>query len=439
MAEKQTYTPIKEIMTEDEDTMDLEQARKELEEVWDEALNKAAQETGLPKDTIMPLLQQIASWAFSDEGIEKLSPIFAAKLESALSKIRERKFVQDELFPVFRPQKSVELKKEFALNFGGLDRIEKEYKHLLNVKLSGGLTLQQHINKVKNWFSSLHGEDLGNWIKLFAYVKAVKDYSENVEEVVNFRELGQGRYCFSIKQNKDFFSYFIRPDKKTGQFTTKAKSKFLKWLHDNQNTIEFPIIFNGKVWNIPMRIYEYAENVSDKEILFVVDTNILESEFKDYVSINIDEIDAIGEAWEIIAESNPVFAQNRLNNFVDVPLKFLLTLKNIYNRGGDYKNETFAGNAQTLSGESLDSHLGDLSDRLKKHLVKQGKIRAGKTGRVLGESENLILETTFKIAKERGWILSLPGYENGIYKFNINAGYFDRRNTAKRLKAPENP
>ena len=256
---------------------------------------------------------------------------------------------------------------------------------------------------------------------------------------MNFRELGQGRYCFSIKQNKDFFSYFIRPDKKTGQFTTKAKSKFLKWLHDNQNTIEFPIIFNGKVWNIPMKIYEYAENVSDKEILFVVDTNILESEFKHYVSIDTAEIDAISEAWEAITGSNPVFTQNRLNNFVDIPLKFLLTLKNIYNRGGDYKNETFAGNVQTLSGESLDSHLGDLSDRLKKHLIKQKQIRAGKTGRVLGECENLILETTFKIAKERSWILSLPGYEGGIYKFNINAGYFDRRNTAKRLKAPENP
>jgi len=363
---------------------------------------------------------------------------YVAQCEKYIAENKTPEIFQEELFPVFRPQKSVELKKEFALNFGGLEKIEKDYKHLLTEKLTGGLTLQQHIDKVRNWFSSLRGEDLGNWIKLFAYVKAVKDYAETVEEAINFRELSPGRYCFSIKQNKDFFEYFIRPDKKSGQFTSTGKTKFLKWLHDNQSTIEFPMILNGKVWNIPMRIYEYAENVSDKEILFVVDTNILESEFKDYVSINIEEIDAIATAWETITESNPVFTQNRLNNFLDIPLKFLLTLKNIYNRGGDYKNESFAGNMQTLSGESLDAHLGNLSERLKTHLIKQGKIRSGKRGRILGECENLILETTFKIAKERSWLLTMPGYESGTYKFNINAGYFDRKHTAKRLKALKN-
>jgi hypothetical protein len=358
---------------------------------------------------------------------------YLAKIEQ--EKIIDQNLIQKELFPLFKPQKSVELKKEFALSFGGLDRIEKEYKHLLTEKLTGGLTLQQHIDKVRNWFNSLRGEALGNWIKLFAYVKAVKEYSETVEELINFREISPGRYCFSIKQNKDFFSYFIRPDKNSGQFTTKAKNKFLKWLHDNQSTIEFPMILNGKVWNIPMRIYEYAENVSDKEILFVVDTNILESEFKDYVSINIGEIDAIEEKWEIITEQNPDFLKHRLNSFVDIPLKFLLTLKNIYSREGDYTNKEYSGNVQILTGESLDSRLGNLSERIKKHLMSQGKIRTGKTGKTLGDVENLIYETTFAIAKERGWIVSMPTYEKGLYKFNINAGYFDRKHTAKRLKS----
>jgi hypothetical protein len=342
---------------------------------------------------------------------------------------------QGELFPVFRPQKSVELKKEFALNFGGLERIETNYKHLLNDKLSSGLTLQQHIDKVRNWFNSLHGENLGNWIKLFAYVKAAKDYSETEGEAVNFREVGSGRYCFSIKQNKDFFSFFIRRDKNTGQFTTKAKTKFLKWLHDNQNAIEFPMILNGKVWNIPMRIYEYAENVSDKEILFKVDTNILESEFKDYMSINIEEIDAISEAWDTIANSNPIFIKHRLKGFSDIPLKLLLSLKNIYSREGDYKNADFAGNTQRLLGENLDAHLGNLSDRVKNHLKKSGKIITGKTGKLPGESVSLILETAFTIAVKRGWLLTMPKYEDGKYKFNINAGYFDRKNTARRLVA----
>jgi len=353
--------------------------------------------------------------------------------------------LQGELFPLFRPQKSVELKKDFALNFGGLEKIEKIYKPLLANKLTSGLTLQQHIDKVRRWFNSLKGEDLGKWIKLFAYVKAVRDYSEGAEEIINFRELSPGRYCFSIKQNKDFFMYFIRPDKKSGQFTTKAKTKFLKWLHDNQSTIEFPMIINGKVWNIPMRIYEYAESVSvsDKEIRFIVDTNILESEFRDYVSINVDEINAIQEAWETAADQNTDFTKNRLHNYSDIPLKFLLTLKNIYNREGGFKIKTdrggLIGNTQRLSRESMDAHLCNLSDRLKEHMEKSQRIRTGKHGKLLGEMENLIYETTFKIAIDRGWLFSMPGYENGLYKFNINPGYFDRARTAKRLKALKNP
>jgi hypothetical protein len=345
---------------------------------------------------------------------------------------------QGELFPVFRPQKSVELKKEFALNFGGLERIESEYKHLLNDKLSGGLTLQQHIDKVRGWFNNLHGENLGNWIKLFAYVKAVKDYSETGGETVNFREVGLGSYCFNVKQNKDFFTFFIRRDKNTGQFTTKAKTKFLKWLHNNQNAIDFPMILNGKVWNIPMRIYEYAENISDKEILFKVNTNILESEFKDFVSINIEEIDAIAEMWETIANNNQAFTKHRLNGFSDIPLKFLLALKNIYNRKGNYINADFTGNTQRLSAENMDARLGNLSDRVKTHLKKSNSIITGKTGKLPGETISLLLETTFTIAKGRGWLLTMPKYEDGTYKFNINAGYFDRKNTAQRLMAPKN-
>jgi hypothetical protein len=347
--------------------------------------------------------------------------------------------MQGELFPIFAPQKNVELKKEFALNFGGLERIEQEYKKLLNEKLSSGMTLQQHINKVKDWFNSLHGDDLGNWIKLFAYVKAVKEFSENGAIAVNFRTVGEGRYSFSIKQNKTFFSFFIRSDKKTGQFTTKAKTKFLKWLYDNQDTIDFPMILNGKVWNVPMRIYQYAENISDKEILFVVDTNILESEFRDYVSINIEEIDSIAEAWETIAEENQDFKKQRLNNFLDIPLKFLLTLKNIYNRKGDYKNANFIGNTQKLSKENLDIHLGNLSDRIQKHLTSRDRIRTGKSANKPKAIKNLILKTTFAIAVQRKWLLSLPKYEDGNYKFNINAGYFDKKETAKRLTISQIP
>ena len=351
--------------------------------------------------------------------------------------------LQGELFPVFRPQKSVELKKEFALNFGGLDKIEKDYKHLLNEKLIGGMTLQQHIDKVRDWFNTLKGDDLGNWIKLFAYVKSVKEQAESPQGDItgNFRELSPGRYCFSIRQDKYFFEHFIRPDKNSGQYTTKAKNKFLKWLAENKSVIEFPMIINGEVWNIPMRIYEYAENVSTKQIYFVVDTNILESEFKDYITINVNEINAISEAWESISINNPDFSrqQFRLNSFADIPLRFLLTLKNIYSREGDYKSPDgeYSGNVQKLTAESLNKRLGNLADRIKSHLIKINKLRTGKTGKLADTTIGLILDATFNIAKDRGWIVTMPKYENGTYKFNINAGYFDRKHTAKRLNAPE--
>jgi hypothetical protein len=379
-----------------------------------------------------------------DSAIREEGHIFSINISDKILETLQRSLeptaIQGELFPVFTIPKNIELKKEFALNFGGLDRIEQDYKPLLNEKLTGGMTLQQHINKIRGWFNNLHGEDLGNWIKLFSYVKAVKEYSESGEEAVNFREVSTGRYSFSIKQNKAFFSFFIRPDKKTGQFTTKAKTKFLKWLHDNQSTIEFPLIINGKVWNVPMRIYQYAENISDKEIFFTIDTNILESEFKDYVSINIKEIDEISEIWETMAENNRNFKTLSLGNFLDIPLKFLLTLKTIYSREGNYQNGSFGGNSQRLSAESLDSHLGNLLERIQKHLISRDRIKTGKTSHKPREIKNLILETTFTIAVQRKWLLSMPiCNDDSMYKFNINTGYFDRRKTARRLNTPKNP
>jgi len=345
---------------------------------------------------------------------------------------------QLELWPEFKPQKSVELKREFALNFGFTDRIEKEHAHLLSTKLTGGLTLQQQINKVKNWFNDLRGDDLGNWIKIFAYAKAVKEYNDENNEMENFKIVSPGKYRFLVKQNKDFFSYFIRPNKK-GQFETKTKERFLKWLHDNQKTIDFPVIINGDVWNIPARIYEYAEDVTNNTLLFVIDTNILESEFRDYVSINIDEINHISELWEEIADQDAEFKTLWLNKFVDIPLKFLLTLKNIYSREGNFTNQKsgFVGNTQRLSRESLDQHLGGLSERIEKHLISRNQIRTGKSSNKPKEIKTKILNATFEIAAKRKWLLSMPDYdkEKELYHFNLNAGYFDRKESRKRIEA----
>lgn len=341
-----------------------------------------------------------------------------------------------ETFPLFKPSKNVELKKEFALNFGGLEKIEKDYQHLLKDKLTSGLTLQQHIDKVKVWYNSLHGEHLGNWIKLFAYAKAVKTYAESGQEIINFRPLSESRFCFSIKQDAKFFEYFIRRDRKSGQFAQKTKNKFLKWLHDNQHAIEFPRIdTEGNLWNVPTRVYEYAENVSTKEILFVIDTSILESAFKDYVSIDIAEIDFINDLWDGITEQDSTFKKYRLNSFVDTPLKFLLTLKQIYSRtGGNYTTESgYHGNTQRLTKESLNNHMGDLSERIKRHLISGD--RAGEKKSKLSEKIiKLLLNTIWRIALERKWLMSEPKIDNGTWIFNINPGYFDKKSMAMKLK-----
>jgi hypothetical protein len=171
-----------------------------------------------------------------------------------------------------------------------------------------------------------------------------------------------------------------------------------------------------------------------KEIFFSVDTNVLESTFKDYVSIDTTEIDNIDELWKGIADSNPIFNRLRLNNFMDTPLKFLLTLKTIYNRDGDYARGHFIGNQQTLTREHLDTHLGELTQRIQKHLVGNGTIKANKGETKVKEIKHLLLETIFAIAKERRWLLTDPRYEDGRYTFNLNAGYFDRRAIARRLK-----
>jgi len=366
---------------------------------------------------------------------------FLTNLENYISpqaNDRQGELFPEEIFPLFVPSKNVELKKEFALNFGGLEKIEENYKHLLGEKLHSGLTLKQHIDKVRDWYNSLHGEHLGNWIKLFAYAKAVKNYADSGQDMTNFRQIGESRFCFSIKQDAKFFEYFIRRDKKSGQFTTKAKEKFLKWLYDNQHTIEFPRIdTNGNLWNVPTRVYEYAENVSEKEILFIIDTSILESAFKDYVSIDISEIDLINDLWDGIADQDDTFREYRLNSFIDTPLKFLLTLKQIYSReGGNFATQSgYYGNTQKLTQESLNNHMGNLSERIKRHLQSRGKAGLKKSN-VSNNITKLLLNTIWKIAIERKWLMSEPKNEKGTWTFNINPAYFDKKETAKRLKKP---
>jgi hypothetical protein len=194
------------------------------------------------------------------------------------------------------------------------------------------------------------------------------------------------------------------------------------------------MIINNEVWNMPVRVYEYAENVSTKEIFFIVNTNILEREFRDYITIEIEEIDCIADLWETITGQNSDFKKYHLSNFTDIPLKFLLTLKQIYTAMGNYTAANgFNGNRTWLLKDSLNNHLGNLDERITKHLQSRDRIRTGKASSKTKDIKRLILETTFKIAVDRVWLFSMPKYEDGKYFFNINPGYFAKKETAKRL------
>jgi hypothetical protein len=135
--------------------------------------------------------------------------------------------------------------------------------------------------------------------------------------------------------------------------------------------------------------------------------------------------------------NNPIFKTLWLNGFIDIPLRFLFTLKTIYNRAGDYTNKNgeklFRGNHQTLGKESLDHHLGGLALRIQKHLESRHATSKADAAKV-NEITRLLLETTFAIAKARRWLLTDPVYEDDVYKFNLNAGYFDTQAIAKHLQ-----
>jgi hypothetical protein len=167
----------------------------------------------------------------------------------------------------------------------------------------------------------------------------------------------------------------------------------------------------------------------------MVDTNILDSRFEDYISINIHEVDEIASLWDEYGKDNPDFAKYRLSSFEDLPLKFLFALKQIYNPGGNFTNGAYQGNVQKLTRANLDSHLGDLDERLAKHAVKTRITRAKDGGQKIKDVKTLILTTIFSIAVDRGWLMSMPSYaaEEEVYTFNLNAGYFAPKNTAKRL------
>ncbi|MDR0473979.1 MAG: hypothetical protein LBH43_09965 [Treponema sp.] len=378
---------------------------------------------------------------------EKYKPIIDSLFEIITNTLSVNENLQQrELFPLFKPTNTVNLKKDVVVSWVSTTKIKEQYPHLLNLTLAGDKkTLSQLLDEVENWYKDLRGEDYGNWIKVFLFARAVKDQLINEPDTVDLFEDNNGRYTFFINTDKRFYEFFEKPkgNKPNGTkyYTDGQKDKIIAWLEKNNDAIEFPIIASlpsNKKAIIPKagKVFCFKKALRDdgkQLLLFSIDTSVLDDEFNNYVSFSREDIDAIEEAWK---EKNPKFESESLKSFVDIPLRFLSRLKTLYSREAVTTLEGgLVACVQTLSKENLDAGLGYLTERIQKTLISRNRIRTGKTSNKPKEIKKLILETTFKIATEMKpkWLFIMPGYKDGKYRFVMNPGFFDPKETAKIL------
>jgi hypothetical protein len=352
---------------------------------------------------------------------------------------------QGELFPTFKTPAAVNIKKDVVASWVSTRKIKEKYPHLLNLSLAGdNKTLSQLLDEIESWYKNLRGEDFGNWIKVFLFARAVKDQLASEPDTVDLFEDRNGVYNFIINVDKRFYDFFEKPiGNKNGNkyHTSIQKKKIISWLEKNSGIIEFPIIAslpNKRQAIIPKagKVFTFKKGIRDdgKQLLiFSIDTNVLDDEFKNYVSFSKDDIDAIEESWKAI---NPKHENESLNSFIDVPLRFLSILKILYSRDAVQKlNNGLIVCKQEKTKENLDAELGGLSERIHKTLITRDRIRTGKTSGKPQAIVNIILQAAFQIAVERKWLFYSPGYNGEKYTFIMNPGFFDRKETAKQLKA----
>jgi len=353
--------------------------------------------------------------------------------------------IQPELFPTFKVPTTANIKRDVVLSIVSPGKIKEKYPHLLNLSLAGEKkTLSQLLDEMENWYKNLEGEDYGNWIKVFLFARAVKDTLQNEPDTIDLFEERDGVYRFIINVDKRFYNFFEDPignKNGTKYHTDKQKKKIIKWLEKNNDTIEFPIIAslpNKKKAIIPRagKVFSFKKALRDdgKQLLFFsIDTNVLDDEFKNYISFSRADIDTIEKAWK---EINPKHGTETLKSFIDIPLRFYTALKLLYNRNAIITlSNGLITCKQPLSKENLDTELGGLDDRIQKFLISRDRIRTGKTSEKPKAIKRLILETTFKIAKDKKWLFLDPTFNGNIYTFYMNPGKFDRKETARQLQA----
>ena len=378
---------------------------------------------------------------------------FWNKGDVSLGEVKNRIFelinesiTQGEFWPTFKIPQTVNVKKDIVISWVSTDKIKEKYPNLLNLSLAGDeKTLSQLLDEIENWYKNLRGEDYGNWIKVFLFARAVKDQLINEPDTVDLFEDNNGKYSFIINVDKRFYEFFEKPSgtkpNGTKYYPDKQKKKIIAWLEKNNGAVEFPIIAslpNNRKAIIPKagKVFSFKKAIRDdgKQLLiFSVDTSVLDDSFRNYVSFNRDDIDAIEESWKA---KKPKYEDISLNNFVDIPLRFLSALKVFYSRDAVITLENgLIACVQTRNKENLDSDLGDLFKRIQNTLIRRDRVRTGMLSDKPEKIANIILNTTFEIAVERKWLFCMPGYNGKKYKFTMNPGYFDKKETAKQLKA----
>lgn len=354
---------------------------------------------------------------------------------------------QLDLIPTLKKPTEIILKKSALACMGGTDYIRTKYPQLLTVKLSDGKTLSQYLDEADNWYLSLEGSDMEMWIKMFSFIQAVKNHDKN-NTVTDLQEIGEGSgiYSFLLEYNPNFYAFFETAGgkKKSGTpyYTTRQRERICRWLKKNQGIIKFPIIerHNGQDFidpAAPQFVYWLSDkiNATTREVSTVirVNTNIIDTVFRDYGKLTIAELDAIKAAWAKYCDSDKDFINCQLASFYDIPLKFLICLTQTYNSKRNYSNGTYEGNTLKLKAEVLDKHLGFLSTRITEH------IRKNRTGSNTAKIKSKLLEVTFDIGRQQKWLADkAPKYENGIYSIFVNPGYFAKKDTKKRIANHKN-
>ena len=345
----------------------------------------------------------------------------------------------------------VHVKSKYGLIFSHNNKIRESYKGSLDNILSTGKTVKEHLDFLDNFRVNIDSKSLVYWLKVFSYIagwiECIETYLTDTDkppmktqdgmfstENGDFISYNTGKMVIRIKLTKDFYKHFIPKNENTGQYTSKQKKSFLQWFTENQTQLEFPILTNTNNEIKLFKPYQIIEG-GTKTMTLLIDPRFLEKEFLEkYYTYDVSILDNISNQWKEYIKTNSGFKKYQLSSFLNVPILIFWIFLEIYNKKSNYETKNFKGNKQKLSDKNLNLRLGNLKDRIEKHLIT---IKAGAGEEKKEGLYRKILEFSFEILKKEKMLLSVPKLDsNNNYTFNFNPAFFATKDTATRL-APQ--